>query len=120
MEGRLVQKTLAVVANGNYFGGGFNAAPHAHMSDGLLDLVLTKNSRSFKIINELIPLKGGNQYSDQDDILYYQASKVMLKSKQREVTVSVDGEPIGILPAVFRVYHNILSIKVERLALKSK
>jgi len=120
MEGRLVQKTLAVVANGNYFGGGFNAAPHAHMSDGLLDLVLTKNSRSFKIINELIPLKGGNQYSDQDDILYYQASKVMLKSKQREVTLSVGGEPIGIFPAVFRVYHNILSIKVERLALKSK
>jgi diacylglycerol kinase family enzyme len=59
-------------------------------------------------------LKGDSQYSDQDDILYYQASEVMLKSKQREVTVSVDGEPIGILPAVFRVYHNILSIKVER------
>lgn len=116
IDGRTISTklTMAVIANGNYLGGGFNAAPRARMSDGLLDLLLTKNSGSFKIVNKLIPLKGDSQYSDQDDILYYQASKVMLKSKQREVTVSVDGEPIGILPAVFRVYHNILSIKVEK------
>lgn len=106
--------TMAVVANGNYLGGGFNAAPRASMSDGLLDLVITKNSGSFKILNKLIPLGGDSQYSDQDDILYYQASQVLLKSKQRQVTLSLDGEPVGILPAVFRVYENILNIKVER------
>jgi diacylglycerol kinase family enzyme len=106
--------TMAVVANGNYLGGGFNAAPRASMSDGLLDLVITKNSGSFKILNKLIPLRGDSQYSDQDDILYYQASQVLLKSKQRQVTLTLDGEPVGILPAVFRVYENILNIKVER------
>lgn len=106
--------TMAVVANGNYLGGGFNAAPRASMSDGLLDLVITKNSGSFKIMNKLIPLKGDSQYSDQDDILYYQATQVLLKSKQRQVTLSLDGEPVGILPAVFKVYQNILNIKAER------
>lgn len=55
---------MAVVANGNYFGGGFNAAPRASMSDGLLDLAITKNSGSFKIMNKLVPLRGNSQYSD--------------------------------------------------------
>src|SRR3712207_9446634 len=34
-----VKMTMAVVANGQFLGGGFKAAPHANMSDELLDLV---------------------------------------------------------------------------------
>jgi diacylglycerol kinase family enzyme len=29
------------------------------------------------------------------------------------MTVSLDGEPIGILPASFKVYHNALSLKAN-------
>jgi len=35
--------------------------------------------------------------------------------KERNVTVSVsvDGEPIGMLPAIFKIYDNILNVKSE-------
>ena len=105
--------TMAVVANGNYLGGGFNVAPRAHFSDGKLDLIIMKNSGSFKMVKEFIEMKGDNDYKNDENILYYQAKQVTLLPKNRNMTVSLDGEPVGILPAVFRVYHNALTIKSE-------
>jgi diacylglycerol kinase family enzyme len=33
--------------------------------------------------------------------------------KERNITLSLDGEPVGVLPAIFKVYHNALTIKSE-------
>ena len=67
------------------------------------------------MLDKLIELKGTSTYKYEDDILYYQASEVKFLPKERNVTVtvSVDGEPIGILPAIFKSYHNALTIKTE-------
>lgn len=67
------------------------------------------------MIDKLIELKGTSTYKYEEDILYYQASEVKIVPKERDVTitVSVDGEPIGILPAIFKIYHNALTIKSE-------
>jgi diacylglycerol kinase family enzyme len=107
--------TMGIVANGRFLGGGFKAAPRAKFSDGLLDIVILKNSGSFKMIDKLIELKGASTYKYEEDILYYQASEVKFLPKERNVTVtvSVDGEPIGMLPAIFKIYHNVLTIKSE-------
>lgn len=107
--------TMGIVANGRFLGGGFKAAPRAKFSDGLLDIIILKNSGSFKMIDKLIELKGTSTYKYEEDILYYQASEVKFLPKERDVTVtvSVDGEPIGMLPAIFKIYHNILNIKSE-------
>jgi diacylglycerol kinase (ATP) len=103
--------TMAVIANGQFLGGGFKVAPHASMSDGLLDLVVLKDSGSLKMIDELINMKDGD-YKEEDNIIYRQVRKVSLTSKERDVTVTVDGEPIGILPATFEVIPNALTIKM--------
>jgi diacylglycerol kinase (ATP) len=107
--------TMGIVANGRFLGGGFKAAPRAKFSDGLLDIIILKNSGSFKMIDKLIELKGASTYKYEEDILYYQASEVKFLPKDRNVTVtvSVDGEPIGMLPAIFKIYHNVLTIKSE-------
>jgi diacylglycerol kinase (ATP) len=107
--------TMGIVANGRFLGGGFKAAPRAKFSDGLLDIIILKNSGSFKMIDKLIELKGASTYKYEEDILYYQASEVKFLPKERNVTVtvSVDGEPIGMLPAIFKIYHNVLTIKSE-------
>jgi diacylglycerol kinase family enzyme len=105
--------TLAVVANGNFLGGGFNVAPKAKISDGKLDVVVMKNSGSLKMVEKLVEMKGNSDYRREEDILYYQASQVAFLPKSRNITVSLDGEPVGILPAVFKVYHNALNIKSE-------
>ena len=104
---------MAVIANGKFLGGKFKAAPRADFSDGLLDIIILKNSGSFKMLDELIEMKSDSEYSKEEDILYYQGPEVKITSKQRDVTVSLDGEPVGILPAVFKVYHNALTIKTE-------
>jgi diacylglycerol kinase family enzyme len=105
--------TMAVIANGKFLGGRFKAAPRADFSDGLLDLVIVRNSGSFKMLNELVEMKSDSEYAKNEDILYYRGSEVKIISKERDVTVSLDGEPVGILPAVFRVYKNSLAIKTE-------
>jgi diacylglycerol kinase (ATP) len=106
-----IKMTMAVVANGQFLGGGFKVAPHASMSDGLLDLVILKDSGSLKMIDELINMKDGD-YNEEDNITYRQTMKVSLISKERDVTVTVDGEPIGILPATFEVIRNALTVKM--------
>lgn len=117
-ESILTNMTMVVIANGRYLGGGLQAAPKASMSDGLLDIVILKNSGSFKMLEEFISMKNGNYTSDDQDIIYIQAKKVSIKPKQEdekksgEITVTIDGEPIGILPATFQVYQDALTIKM--------
>jgi diacylglycerol kinase family enzyme len=45
--------TMAVVANGKFLGGGFNAAPRAKITDGKLDVVIMKSSGSLKCSKNL-------------------------------------------------------------------
>src|ERR671918_46511 len=106
-----IKMTMAVVANGQFLGGGFKVAPHANMSDGLLDLVILKDSGSLKMIDELINMKDGD-YKEEDNITYRLTTKLSLISKERDVTVTVDGEPIGILPATFEVIPHALTVKM--------
>lgn len=102
--------TMAVVANGKFLGGDFNVAPRANISDGKLDLIIMKNSGSLKMLQKLVELKGNSEYLDEEDLLYYQASQVTFLPKNRNMTVSLDGEPVGILPAIFKLYPNALTI----------
>jgi diacylglycerol kinase family enzyme len=105
--------TMGIFANGQFLGGGFKAAPKANMSDGLMDVVILKDSGSIKMLDKFVSLKGDDSYTEEDDILYYQVSQVTLLPKERNMTVSLDGEPIGILPASFKVYHNALCLKAN-------
>jgi diacylglycerol kinase (ATP) len=108
----LSKMTMGVVANGRYLGGGFKAAPQASVSDGLLDLTILKNSGRFKILDEFVNMKGdADSMQEKNDIFYIQAKKVSIKSKERDITVTLDGEPIGNLPATFEVYQNALRVK---------
>jgi diacylglycerol kinase (ATP) len=117
-ESILTKMTMVVIANGKYLGGGFKAAPQASVSDGLLDIVILKNSGSFKMLEEFVSMKNGNYTSDDKDIIYMKAKKVSIKPKEEEekkrqdITVTIDGEPIGVLPATFQVHQNALTIKM--------
>ncbi|MGC2575707.1 MAG: YegS/Rv2252/BmrU family lipid kinase [Candidatus Nitrosopolaris sp.] len=111
-ESLLLKMTMGIVANGMYLGGGFKGAPYASISDGLLDITILKNSGSLKMLNEFVIMKNEVVGPRPDnDISYFQAKKVAIESKERDITVTIDGEPIGILPATFQVYRNALSVK---------
>lgn len=105
----ITKMTMGVVANGKFLGGGFMAAPNADVSDGLLDMVILKNSGSFKILDELVNMRTG-KYANNDNILYAQAKRITIKPRERDVTVTIDGEPIGILPATFQILSKVLNV----------
>jgi diacylglycerol kinase (ATP) len=117
----LTKITMCVIANGKFLGGGFKAAPNADVSDGLLDVVILKDSNNIEMISNFINVKKGT-YGKEDDVFYAQAKKVLIKpieeeseentDRKRDVTVTVDGESVGILPATFQVVPNALTIKI--------
>lgn len=118
MEGRqgrhrkIVSKmTIGIVANGRFLGGGFEAAPKADMSDGLLDVLILKDSGSLKMLYELGSMRDGD-YKVEGNMIYRQSRKVSFAPKERDVAVTIDGEPIGILPATFEVIHNALTVRM--------
>lgn len=115
LEGRhrkiVTKMTIGIVANGRFLGGGFEAAPKADMSDGFLDVLILKDSGSLKMLNELASMKDG-QYKEEGNMFYKKSRKVSFASKERDVTVTIDGEPIGILPATFEVIPNALTVKM--------
>ena len=75
--------TMAVVANGRFLGGGFKAAPRAKFSDGLLDIIILKNSGSLKMLDKLIELKGTSTYNLKRTYSSSQASEVKFLPKKR-------------------------------------
>jgi diacylglycerol kinase (ATP) len=101
--------TMGIVANGVYLAGGFRPAYNARMDDGLLDLITVKDSGSFKFLNSLIDIKM-EDHSDKQNIIYEQAKTIWINSLDKEVTVSIDGEPLGILPANFQIHKGILKV----------
>jgi diacylglycerol kinase family enzyme len=103
--------TMTVVANGQFLGGGFKAAAKADMSDGKLDLVILKDSGSFKLLDELVNMKDSD-YSGEDKIFYTQVKRISISSNERDVTVTADGEPIGILPATFEIMPKALTTRM--------
>jgi diacylglycerol kinase family enzyme len=105
----LLKMTMGIIANGKFIGGGFMAAPQASVSDGLLDIVILKDSDSITMLDELVNMKSG-KYSDEADIFYMQSRKVSIHSKERDVPVTIDGEPIGILPATFQILEKALTV----------
>lgn len=113
----LTKVTMCIIANGKFLGGGFKAAPNADVSDGLLDIVILKNSNSLEMMSNFINIKKGN-YDKDADVLYKQAKKVLIKpkeeeeTKRRDVTVTIDGEPIGLLPASFQIIHDALTVRM--------
>lgn len=109
----LTNMTMAMVSNGSVMGGGFNAATKAEMNDGLLDTIIVKNSGGFKILDKLVDIKRGEESIDNQDEIYYGQSEAiaLLSDLENNITVSIDGEPIGILPSYFKVFPLSLNIK---------
>jgi diacylglycerol kinase (ATP) len=106
--------TMGMTSNGSFLGGGFQVATKADMADGLLDTIVIKNSDSFKILHKLINIKKGEEAIDNENDIYYGQSQtsMWITEMQNNVTVTVDGEPIGILPGIFRIHPQSLTIRL--------
>lgn len=64
------------------------------------------------MLEEFMNMKNNN-YHNKGDMFYKLAKKVEIKPKEeKDIIVTVDGEPIGILPATFQVIESALTIRM--------
>ena len=95
-----------MVSNGSIIGEGSSAATRAEMNEGLLDTIIVNDSCSLKILDKLVDIKRDEEsIANQDEIYYCQSKAIALLSDiENNITVSVYGEPIGILPSYFKIF----------------
>jgi diacylglycerol kinase (ATP) len=102
---------IAAIANGRYFGGGYQIAPKASVSDGALDVVCIGDvSRSFAA-GLGTKLRRG-EHLQLDQVYSGRAKQVELITAQ-PVLVDVDGETPAFTPLVARIAPNAMPFVVD-------
>jgi diacylglycerol kinase (ATP) len=87
------------VANSNQFGNNFTIAPHASLSDGLLDIIIVKKMNKFMLPFSLLgqftginALQNINEYAGKKNIVYFQTAELTILNPDK-APLHIDGEP---------------------------
>ena len=83
----------------------------ADASDGLLHGFIIKNSNVLQAVGIAKNLLTGN-YEDDDNIIKFDASEMIVKAN-KPLTLNVDGDLIGEVPATISILHNHLEFFVQ-------
>ncbi len=88
------------IANSNQFGNNFTIAPHASLSDGLLDIVIVKKMNKlmlpFTLLRHITGINGKQLITDaleKKNIIYFQTPALTITNLQ-EAPLHIDGEPM--------------------------
>lgn len=102
---------MAVVANGQYFGGGMWVAPQAALDDGKFEVVLLRDISKLESATLMTKIYEGRHF-DYEESFRYEATTVAMSSSGIEpVLIDLDGEQPGRLPALFTMHPNALQLK---------
>jgi diacylglycerol kinase (ATP) len=105
-EGRM---NNAVVANGQFFGGGMKVAPKAAPTDGVLDIQIEHTSRREAL--SLIQKVYKGTHVPHPDI--EEAKRVAVSfTANHPLRIEADGEVLGHTPARFELLKELLNLKV--------
>lgn len=101
--------TLAVFANGQYYGGLFRPVPIARHNDGIMDVLLVDRLSRPRIIPLIIGYARG-KHVDWDVCHFYRCRRIDLQSDEQPMILNVDGEILSaqdlhvqLLPGSVRV-----------------
>lgn len=82
---------FAVIANAQYYGGGYHAAPQADIQDGLLDFICVKRVSRWKAL-KLVNIYKHGEHLDIPDIVIFRRCKEMELIANEPLTMNIDGE----------------------------
>jgi YegS/Rv2252/BmrU family lipid kinase len=89
--------TMAVAANGRYFGAGMHVAPRALLDDGELEVALVRGLSVPRLLANL-PLFYVGQHGRHSKVSFYKGRVVEIKSRVGSAPIELDGEAVGGLP----------------------
>jgi YegS/Rv2252/BmrU family lipid kinase len=104
--------TLAVAANGKYFGGGMKIAPDADAADGALDLVVVGAVGRLELLWWLPSIFSGRHLA-HPRIGVRRVRRVTIDAPA-PLPTHVDGEPVGQTPVTLTVEPGALCLRVPR------
>ena len=120
--------TILSICNGEYYGGGFNIAPKAELTDGLLDIYYAEKMPKIKMIPLILKLKNG-KHEGKRRIHKFRTNHVEIEFDE-EITFNVDGEKltdkkfvIDIIPKAITIYNDdefVQSIMTGKTDLNNK
>lgn len=109
--------TIISICNGAYYGGGYNIAPKALLTDGILDVYYAEKMAKPKIIPLFLKLRRG-KHEGKRRIHKFRTNHVKLELDE-EVTFNVDGEKvkgkkfiIDIIQKAINVYNDPEFVKL--------
>ena len=103
-QARRVDLTLLVVSNGQYFGAGMHACPHASISDGQLAYVLMEGMKKSHVVHALARSFKGKHLRLRN-VSHGHASSIEISlpsGAPSRVLLELDGEQPGRAPVRFR------------------
>jgi YegS/Rv2252/BmrU family lipid kinase len=103
---------LVAVANGRWFGGGMKVAPRALPTDGLFDLVIVEDLSLLKVFRSMGRIYLGTHLQNPE--VSYLRGREVRASSTGEVLLDIDGEPLGKLPATFRILPEAIKVRGYR------
>ena len=110
---RILSTVNFCIANARYFGGGMMIAPDAKVNDGFLDVINIGDINTAKIILNAYTLYRGT-HLDLPEVADTLAKRIEARPMNdgEEVHIEVDGELLGMLPAVYEVDPGVLQVRV--------
>ncbi|MEU1207305.1 YegS/Rv2252/BmrU family lipid kinase [Nocardia sp. NPDC005825] len=110
-DGTVLELDAVMVAVGNTrtYGGGMLITPDAKIDDGLLDLTVVGAMSRLDMLRLLPTLSSGKRI-DHPAAVQYQAREIRLTAPGAPATA--DGDPAGLLPALFRAHPGVLDVLV--------
>lgn len=101
--------TLAVLGNGKWYGGGFQATPLADLQDGLMDLCTVPTISRLEFLKYVGDYKRGDHLKTMPTVFYKKCKKIRLLSPE-PICLQADGEifirrdpEIEVVPGAIRM-----------------
>lgn len=116
LEGEEIRENFLMVllANGRFYGGGYEGAPKAAFDDGLLDLVMVKKLSRRKMIGLIGVYRAGKHLDDpalKEVIHWRRLTRLRVKSRE-PVSLCIDGESLQATDFTAEIVPGILNFVI--------
>ena len=100
---------FALLANGNYYGGGYLASPLSNLSDGYMEFIRIKSVGLIRFA-KLIGIYHDGKHLELTDIVSHQRCKTLQMIRDSYIDVNVDGEIVQMKNPTIKIIDDAIKV----------